>query len=329
MSPLGAWAWRWEARLYSYSESWSTMDTPTYWYGLTIYDDHLVLVGGVEYPSNKLTNKIWLLQSLGEDGKEEWKEDNIPPMPTRRHSVSAVGYDKLLLVAGGQDENNQHTDLVELYQPGQWRSTTPLPRPCSGMSSTVMGSHVVFAGGEGQCREVYHCSTDTIKSMTLQWERLADAPLEYSSIITLNGVLLAIGGRTGSSESAAMFGFSAHTRSWHHFFNLPLPLFSTSTAVTQIGQIVAVGGLSDSLISSRVFKLYIKSKSIVCNTNQTSLTSSLATMALHVLTKLLCRPFLIRFTLVMRCKVGVSVVVLNYAMLICAGFLSTAYIELL
>ena len=253
---LGAW----DARLYSYSESWSFMDTPTYRYGLTIYDDHLVLVGGEEYPSNRVTNKIWLLQSLGEDGREEWKEDAIPPMPTRRSGVSAVGYDKVLLVAGGEDKNYQPMKTVELYQLGQWRSTTPLPRPCSFMSSTVMGSHVVFAGGRGQGRGVYCCSVDTIKSKTLQWERLADAPLKYSSIITLNGVLLAIGGRTRSSESAAMFGFSAHTRSWHHFFNLPLPLSSTSTAVIQTGQIIAIGGWSDSLYSSRVFRLYIKSK---------------------------------------------------------------------
>ena len=256
MALAGAWA-----RLYSYSESWSTMDTPTYWYGLTIYDDHLVLVGGREDLSSRVTNKIWLLQSLGEDGREEWKEDAIPPMPSRRYGVSAVGYDKLLLVAGGRDESDgQDMKTVELYQLGQWRSTTPLPRPCSWMSSTVMGSHVVFAGGRGQGNEVYHCSMDTIKSKTLQWERLADAPLENSSIITLNGVLLAIGGYTGSSLSAAMFGFLAHTRSWHHFFNLPLPLYSTSTAVTPTGQIVAVGGRTDSGWSSRVFRLYIKSK---------------------------------------------------------------------
>ena len=257
MVPLEAGTLRWEARLCSYSESWSFMDTPTYYYGLTIYDDHLTLVGGREYPSHSVTNKIWLLQSLGEDGREEWKEDAIPPMPSRRYGVSAVGYDKLLLVAGGKDAN---MTTVELYQLGQWWSTTPLPRPCSEMSSTVMGSHVVFAGGHGQGREVYHCSVDTIKSKTLQWERLADAPLEYSSIITLNGVLLAIGGYTGSSESAAMFGFSVHTRSWHHFFDLPLPLSSTSTAVIPTGQIVAIGGRTDSLDSSRVFRLYIKSK---------------------------------------------------------------------
>ena len=255
-----AWAWTGDARLYSYFESWSFMDTPTYWYGLTIYDDHLTLVGGMEYPSHTLTNKIWLLQSLGEDGREEWKEDAIPPMPTRRSGVSAVGYDKVLLVAGGEDENYQPMKTVELYQLGQWRSTTPLPRPCTDMSSTVMGSHVVFAGGRGQGREVYCRSVDTIKSKTLQWERLADAPLENSSITTLHGVLLAIGGHTGSSESAAMFGFSAHTRSWHHFFNLPQPLSSTSTAVIPTGQIVAVGGISHSLDSSRVFRLYIKSK---------------------------------------------------------------------
>ena len=257
VAPLGAG----EARLYSYSESWSIMDTPTYYYGLTIYDDHLVLVGGREYPSGRLTNKIWLLKSLGKDGREEWKEDVIPPMPSRRLGVSAVGYDKLLLVAGGKDENYHDMKTVELYQLGQWRSTTPLPRPCSFMSSTVMGSHVVFAGGQRQGREVYRCSVDT-KSMTLQWERLADAPLENSSIITLNGVLLAIGGRTGSgsSQSAAMFGFFAHTRSWHHFFDLPLPLYSTSTAVIPTGQIVAIGGRTDSGWSSRVFRLYIKSK---------------------------------------------------------------------
>ena len=81
MGLLGAWRRREAARLYSYSETWSFMDAPTYRYGLTIYDDHLTLVGGREYPSYRVTNKIWLLQSLGEDGREEWKEDAIPPMP--------------------------------------------------------------------------------------------------------------------------------------------------------------------------------------------------------------------------------------------------------
>ena len=252
------------ARLYSYSpgESWFTrLDTPTFLYGLAIFNNHLVLVGGVEYHSRRATNKVWLLQRRGGDGGEKWKEDAIPPMNTSRYGVTAVGHENLLIVVGGQNDNYKALDTVELYDSKlrQWRSTTALPRSCSDMSSTVVGSHVVFAGGEEQGREVYRCSVDTIKSQ-LQWERLADAPLERSSITSMNGVLLAIGGYTGSSKSAAMFGFFAHTQSWHHFFDLPLPLYWTSTAVSPTGEIVAVGGRTDSGISSKVFQLYIKSK---------------------------------------------------------------------
>ena len=252
-----------ETRLYSYSlnnSQYATRDTPTYYYGLTVYNDHLVLVGGVEYHSDTITNKVWLLQSLGENGGEEWTEDSIPPMPSRRYGVSAVGHNKLLLVVGGCDNKFRKLDTVEVYnsEVKQWQSTTALPRRCYWLTSAVVGDHLVFVGGEGQKNEVYRCRVDSIVS-SLEWERLVDAPFHDSAITLSNGSLLTKGGWRGRLP-ATMFRLSSQTQDWRYCSELPLRLACTCTAVLPSGQILVIGGLSDSGYSSKVFKLCIKSK---------------------------------------------------------------------
>jgi hypothetical protein len=55
------------ARLYIYTpatDTWTTLDTPVYWFGLTTYHSQLVLVGGMKYVPDEsvvgeATNKLW------------------------------------------------------------------------------------------------------------------------------------------------------------------------------------------------------------------------------------------------------------------------------
>ena len=70
-----------EARLYSFrpgvDSAWTVINTPTYLYALTEHDSQLLLVGGDEYPSGLLTNKVFTLR----DG--EFVE-TLPPMREKR-----------------------------------------------------------------------------------------------------------------------------------------------------------------------------------------------------------------------------------------------------
>ena len=85
------------ARLNIYTpttDTWSTMDTPVYFFALIIYHTQLVLVGGREYVGEgkvgPVTNKLWTLSQ-----HDRWKK-TLPPMTTKRCSASAVEYACLL-----------------------------------------------------------------------------------------------------------------------------------------------------------------------------------------------------------------------------------------
>ena len=63
-----------DARLYIYSpatDTWTTLDTPVYFFALTTYHSQLVLVGGKMCgQGGKCTNKLWMLN----DGQLQWQE---------------------------------------------------------------------------------------------------------------------------------------------------------------------------------------------------------------------------------------------------------------
>ena len=107
--------------------SWTATDTPTYYYALTTYDSHLLLVGGKEYSSKQITNKIYTMI----DG--EFKE-LLPPMKEKRHSTSAVSSGSVLAVPGGFGESRTLSS-VEVYNNGQWTSGQSLPDACLNMMS--------------------------------------------------------------------------------------------------------------------------------------------------------------------------------------------------
>ena len=106
------------ARLYIYSpatDTWTTLDTPVYLFGLTTYHSQLILVGGREYigenVEGELTNKLW---TLSEDG--QWQE-TLPPMLTPCDTPSAVSHGDHLLVISGDGPNKVH-----VYNGHHWAS---------------------------------------------------------------------------------------------------------------------------------------------------------------------------------------------------------------
>ena len=113
--------------------NWSQLPTPPVmkYFGMT-FEDQLVLVSGcvegqsvlarglADYPDLRIT--VW------DSGKGRWVHP-YPPIPTARYNPAAVGYQKHLIVAGGNSPN----DEVEVLDSssGKWHTPEPLPVECS------------------------------------------------------------------------------------------------------------------------------------------------------------------------------------------------------
>jgi hypothetical protein len=242
------------ARLYIHTpttDTWSHIDTPVYYFALITYHSQLVLVGGREFVGEgrdgPVTNKLWTLTE-----HDQWRE-TLPPMTTKRHSASVVEFADNILVASGVDNKMRNIDIVEVYNGHHWSEAQYLPKPCRNMKSTVLNRHWYLMGGEGQGREVYYASLDSLvascrpseKPLPSVWKRLPDVPHVLSSTAVFGNRLIAVGGgRFLSSPTSSIHAYSPHTQSWIHVGDMPVELISTCTAVLPTGDLMVIGGSS-------------------------------------------------------------------------------------
>ena len=244
------------ARLYSCKPggdgSWTATDTPTYYYALTTYDSHLLLVGGAEYPSNQITNKIYTMI----DG--EFRE-LLPRMKEKRWSLSAVSSGLVLAVAGGYD-GSRLLSSVEVFSNGQWTSGQSLPYALWNMKSVFLGDKWILIGGYEQGTEVYGVSLQSLVSGTEQspWETLPDVPFRYSAIAVFGGRILSIGGEKYPNHTS-IYAYSPDTESWIQVGYLPTPLYSTCAIVVPSGELIVLGGTKRGFMSKQVFRAFIRS----------------------------------------------------------------------
>ena len=277
----GGWisgSYRDAARLYIYTpttDTWSEIKTPIYWFALITYHSQLVLVCGREYVGEgsvgPVTNKLWTLT-----GHDQWRE-TLPPMTTKRYSASAVEFADNILVAGGYDDEKESIDIVEVYNGHRWTKAHCLPKPSYYMKSTLFNGHWYLMGGEGQGKEVYYASLDSLvascqsseKPLPSVWKRFPDVPHEYSSTAVFGNRLIAVGG--GSPPSSSIHAYSSHTQSWVHVGDMPVGLCYTCTAVLPTGELMVIGGLSTSDWELCVYKTSLNGKNmhskITCNTD--------------------------------------------------------------
>ena len=188
--------------LYRYecsTEKW--MELPSCPYkesGLAIIDSELTTVGGWDGAGH--TNKLFTLRQ----GK--WVEV-YPPMNTARYShavVSTSDGDYLIAIGGC---GSGWTATVELFQVNsrEWYKLTDLPQPLRDPSATICGDllHVI-----GDDRNGYSCSLQSLPSndrpitspLTLSWKPLPPLPVKYSTVATVCGQLVLIGGLQGGSS---------------------------------------------------------------------------------------------------------------------------------
>ena len=226
---------------------------PTYRSALTTYRSQLVLAGGFEVASDRLTNSVRVFEN------GEWCP-SIPAMTVARYGASAVSREQHLIVAGGDSTPytvGGYTDIVEVFDGRSWSTVQSLPQRCGNMKSVVYNDVWYVCGGLGQGCEVYSAPLQSIVESTRDtqstvWTKLPPTPHQYSSIALFDQQLLSIG---GGLLSSAVHAFSPHSQSWPHVGDLPVALHSTCSLTLPNGELMTLGG--NSLQYYRVDRVFI------------------------------------------------------------------------
>ena len=237
---------------------WSTLpDSPYMGFSLAVIDGLVTCVGGYGGPT---TNT---LHSLTGGGHKRQLSEVFPPMPTARSQTASVTTEQALVVAGGHD-GGKNLDTVEVMTIAtkQWTTAQHLPHPFGWISGTICGDQLYLGGGcigvSVQSKSVLTCSlTDLLPPQSLGvrlrtlslatkpgvWREIKNLPVTGSTLTTLGGHLLAIGGESDSHDPTAdVHRYDHQTDSWHVVSKMKNKRYVSLSAVLPEGQLLVVGG---------------------------------------------------------------------------------------
>ena len=238
---------------------WSTLpDSPYMGFSLAVIDGLLTCVGGCSGGSYTKT-----LHSLTGGGhKRQWSEV-FPPMPIARSGTASVTTEQALVVAGGWN-GRKFLDTVEVMTIAtkQWTTAQHLPHPFGWISGTICGDQLYLGGGFIEVgvpsKSVLTCSlTDLLPPQSLGvrvrtlflatkpgvWREIKNLPVIQSTLTTLGGHLLAIGGMSDSdSPTADVHRYDHQTDSWHVVSKMKNKRYQPLSAVLPEDELIVVGG---------------------------------------------------------------------------------------
>ena len=242
--------------VYSYTiseDKWSKLKPCSYEdFSMAVVNNKLTTIGG--WDDSSATN---ILLSLAGSSSilTKWKK-LLPPMPTKRVNPAAVTTPTHLVVAGGSPRRIGSAGLstVEVLNLHtlQWASASSSPEALVYPSMTLCGEHVYLSGYN---KTIFSCSVEElIKSCKPAstnssagdsvWTRLPDTPTYNTTLATLRGRVLTIGGsdKSGGTPTGAIHSYDRSTNSWSAIGEMPTPRYRTLVAVLPSNELVVVGG---------------------------------------------------------------------------------------
>ena len=233
---------------------------PHKFFALVVVNGVLTAVGG---SSSGYTNKLLSLV-----GKGKWVEQ-LPCMPTKRNNTAAVCSGKTLVVIGGYSGVTLKTVELLDIDSLQWFIASELPHPLFRSSATVCGDNLYLVGGFCEdingTKSVLTCSLSALvqsaKPATLGgrsekafsqteqvWREVASLPVTRSTCASLNGQLIAVGGRDSHNKKItnSVYAYDPTTDHWDVISTMPTARRDCLVAVLPGNQLMVVGGLTDS-----------------------------------------------------------------------------------
>ena len=244
----------------SEKDDWSKLpECPQRDFGLAVINNLLTAVGGLSSGPFSYTNRLVSFNG------SKWVTI-FPPMPTKRDWLAVISAQNYLIAAGGGVGIAETLSTVEVMNIAtrEWYTAASLPEPVYRMLATVCGGRLYLLGGGDKIYRLTHavftCTLDSLlhschpPSQTPPhtneagvWQRIAHVPMTYSTCTTLNGRVLAVGGRDShGTRTADVYMYNADSDSWPLVGHMSTAR-SECLVVGLRDCIIAVGGSSSSV----------------------------------------------------------------------------------
>ena len=227
-----------------HSQQWMEPLQYQYWWcGMTTVSSQLVMVGGRDVSTVKITNRV----AVYSPSQRRWSQP-YPPLKTPRWLPAVSTYHQRLVVAGGCDANGTdlaNVDILDIsVRHCQWLSATGLPVRCCLMSAAITHGTLYLLGGK-LGKKVLSVSLSALtqtEEPSAQWSTLPDAPLKNSTAIAVHGSLLAVGGSHGRQRSSAIHVYDQEKNAWNKVGDLPTERQDCACCLLPSGEILVAGG---------------------------------------------------------------------------------------
>ena len=243
---------------------WSTLPQCPYILSiLTTINSMLTTVGGIDTTSRyKTTNKVITHRD------HKWVE-LYPPMPTERCWAAVLSTTTHVAVMGGLKGCNPLaiTEVMDI-QTKQWSTASPLPYGIYEASTTLCGEILYLMGGYTYSNEysVLSCRfsdlvqstqstrpstwkwpwSSTVATHSKVWHNIPDLPVRYSTCVTVQGKVLAIGGLDKQDKrTTSIYELNTDNNEWSHKSDMKIAKSRCLATALPDNNILVVGGVTD------------------------------------------------------------------------------------
>ena len=234
----------------SASNEWNQIPTSSHCSGFSLVsiENELTMVGGWFenfFGNYKCTNKLHSFI------KGKWVE-KYPPMPTKRYACTAVYANHALLVVGGAQNNYVQVATVEILntRSKQWSSVSSLPFPSARPSISICEQYVYVHATNIPSKRQYlvRCSLLSLTFSTpwpVIWEKVASLPVKGSTLVTVKGHLLALGGSSSKGDpTREIRQYSIDKDSWQVVNRMKVARSECTAALLPDNKLMVAGGAS-------------------------------------------------------------------------------------
>jgi len=213
-------------------------------FGIAVINGLLTAVGGLE--KYEVVGTLLSLTGVGKDKK--WSK-KFKPMPTKRLFPGIGSLRMSLIVAGGTssglDGDSLCTVEVMNTETSQWTNARELPHPFLDAWLTICGNKVYMLGGnvlKTAMKSALTCSLDDLYNTSKKWDTIRDVPVYSATSATVNGQLLAVGGKHKGKNCKSIYAFDQTEGSWKIICNMETARSFCLAAALPNNKLIIVGG---------------------------------------------------------------------------------------
>ena len=253
-----------QVQVYNVSHNvWGTLPhSPQYYSQGVAINNKLVLIGGYEAASDRVTNLVSTWTGQG------WQQD-LPLMPTKRLAPGVITYRTFVVVAGGLGEDEQtllsSIDVLNITTCQWWTpANLQLPQPMYNMQFTISSAYLSVASASISCdaatdtditsNDVWQLPVTALENILTngdnstphQWTKVAPTPYYNSAILQDTAHIVAVGGDDESDQPTSdVLVYNPDSDEWSKVGQLGVPRARCAVVSLSRTSFIVCGGCTD------------------------------------------------------------------------------------